>query len=162
MLIYTGINKPKDLAYFESYWTYIFTVISLFSSMMAHYSKWWHSFAVYSSELSMCFNICVVPVFWTARLPNFINDWKSDISLDSRKVILQLAFVHTAPILTSVLELCVTKMCFLKKDSKWVFLIAILYIPVNYWAGIKNNEAIYDWPLLNWSTWYVTLGLFVF
>ena len=78
MLVYTLYTKPKDVAYFESYWTFTLTVISLFTSMMAHYSKWWHSLAVFTSELSMCFNICVVPVFWIGRANDFIMFWKQN------------------------------------------------------------------------------------
>ena len=73
LLIYTFATKPKNVAYFESYWTFLITVLSLFLSMMAHFSKWFHSMAVFTSELSMCFNICVVPCFWIARYPDFVK-----------------------------------------------------------------------------------------
>ena len=57
-------------------------------------------------------------------------------------------------------------MCFLKKDSKWVFFVAILYIPVNYWISKDNidngGEAVYNFSILDWSTWYYTLGAFIF
>ena len=169
MLIYTLNYNPINVAQYESYWTFVITIISLFTSMMAHYSKWWHSLAVYTSELSMCFNICVVPVFWYGRGPSFPADWAANRQSppydpkDTRWYLFQMAFVHSTPILTSVTELLITKMCFLKKDSKWIFLVAILYIPVNYWAFISSGGTpIYNYPYLDWKDWRVTFGAFVF
>ena len=62
---------------------------------------------------------------------------------------------------TSVVELLITKMCFLKKDSKWVFFVAIMYIPVNF-AYTKLDNPVYPWAALNWDDPIMTLGLFVF
>ena len=164
MLVFMLYKKPKDVAYFESYWTFTLTVISLFTSMMAHYSKWWHSLAVFTSEVSMCFNICVVPVFWIARYQAFVNFWQKNESYDvtERIYLFQLAFTHSMPMLTSVIELLITKMCFLKKDSKWVFLVGILYIPVNYYGSIDIGQPVYNWNYLDWKNPKTTFACFVF
>ena len=80
----------------------------------------------------------------------------------ARWYLFQLAFVHSMPIFTSVIELLITKMCFLKKDSKWVFLVAILYIPVNYYGTIDKGEPVYNWNYLDWKTPKTTFACFVF
>lgn len=155
--------NPWDSLYFESEWGFCLTLISLFTSLMAHYSNWFQSLAVHTSELAMGFNICIVPIFWSFMAPTFINHWDEMLESDGgRWLLFELCTVHSLPIITSVIELVVTDMVFLKRDSKWNFIFGILYIFANY-AGYKaNGTPMYDYPGLDWVNPWLTGGLFVF
>ena len=52
-------------------------------------------------------------------------------------------FVHTTPLLSSIIELVVTKMVFLKRDAKWSLFIGLLYIPVNYFGSKLEHSPVY-------------------
>ena len=69
-------------------------------------------------------------------------------------------FVHTTPILTSFIELIVTRMVFLKKDAKWSLFIGLLYIPVNYFGGLYEKSPVYaSIGYMNWSNKWATFGI---
>jgi len=63
----------------------------------------------------------------------------------------ELAFVHSAPIINSTIELLVTEMVFLKRDAKWAFVAGIIYMFCNYWGSeFVLHSAIYNIPFCNW------------
>ena len=74
----------------------------------------------------------------------------------------ELIFVHSAPIINSIIELCVTDMVFLKRDSKWMFLAGIIYMFCNYWGAVDVIHApVYTIPFLEWKKgkeWQSWLG----
>ena len=65
-------------------------------------------------------------------------------------MIFELAFVHSAPIINSTIELLSTDMVFLKRDAKWAFLAGIIYMFCDYWGFLVLNGPVYNIPLLNW------------
>ena len=70
--------------------------------------------------------------------------------------------VHTMPLLSSIIELVITKMVFLKKDAKWSLFIGLLYIPVNYFGGKYVGYPVYNYvSYMNWSKPWMTLGIFL-
>ena len=163
IFIINTMMNPWDSLYFESEWGFALTTFSLFTSLMAHYSNWWHSAAVHSSELAMGFNICIVPIFWSYQIPYFLDHWDEMAQSDGgRWLLFELCSVHSLPIITSITELVITDMVFLKRDSKWNFIAGILYIGAN-WAGYQDNGIpMYDYWGLDWKNPWLTIGLFVF
>jgi len=70
-------------------------------------------------------------------------------------------FVHTTPLISSIIELVITKMVFLKKDAKWSLFIGLLYIPVNYFGSKYENAPVYAGvQYLDWSNQLETFGIF--
>jgi len=60
--------------------------------------------------------------------------------------------VHSLPIISSIVELVITKMVFLKKDAKWSLFIGLLYIPVNYFGTKYEKSPVYAGiKYLDWS-----------
>ena len=53
-------------------------------------------------------------------------------------------FVHSMPIINSIIELCFTNMVFLKRDAKFMFLGSLVYIFVNYIGSDIKKYPIYD------------------
>ena len=62
--VYIFITKPKDWFLMESYWGFNISLVSCFCSLMAVYSKWWQTAAVFTSELAWGFNLLIVPGYW--------------------------------------------------------------------------------------------------
>jgi hypothetical protein len=54
-------------------------------------------------------------------------------------------------------------MVFLKQDSKYSLIVALVYIPVNWFGGklIYHHPVYYQSDWLNWSRPWVTLGVWV-
>ena len=66
--------------------------------------------------------------------------------------IFELAFVHSSPIINSIIELLVTDMVFLRRDAKWAFLAGFIYMFCNYWgAETVTHAPVYNIPFLNWK-----------
>ena len=65
------------------------------------------------------------------------------------------------PLLSSIVELIITKMVFLKQDAKYSLLIGLIYIPINYLGGKYEHTPVYfQIPYLNWSKPWETFGIF--
>lgn len=60
----------------------------------------------------------------------------------------------------SILELCFTKMVFLKSDCKYSLIVALLYIPVNYFGGkYIYGHSVYDDYWVDWHNPALTLAV---
>ena len=59
----------RSSIYYESEWGFILSTVSMLTSILAHYSKWSHSIAMYTSELAMSFNIIITILFWGVIVP---------------------------------------------------------------------------------------------
>jgi len=69
--------------------------------------------------------------------------------------------VHSLPLISSIVELMITKMVFLKKDAKWSLFIGLLYIPVNYYGSKWTDAPVYGYiSYLNWHNFWQTFGIF--
>jgi hypothetical protein len=51
--------------------------------------------------------------------------------------------VHSLPLVSSIVELVITKMVFLRKDAKWSLAIGLVYIPVNYFGSKYEKSPVY-------------------
>ena len=75
MVAGTIINTVEDWhtsIYFESEWGFILTTFSIFCTLMANHSKWFHSAAVFTCAVALGFNIVIFPIFWFVLIPTFI------------------------------------------------------------------------------------------
>jgi len=64
----------------------------------------------------------------------------------------ELAFVHSAPMINSVVEILSTEMVFLKRDAKWALLAGIIYMFCNYWGTFwVIHRPVYEIEFLNWN-----------
>ena len=69
--------------------------------------------------------------------------------------------VHTMPLISSFVELIITKMVFLKRDAKWSLFIGLIYIPVNYFGTIYEKSPVYAGiSYLDWTNKWETFGIF--
>ena len=173
------VNTYQDWhgsVYFESEWGFILTTISIFFTLMAHHSKWFHSAAVYTSELAMGFNIIITIIFWFVLTPIIVyaithapapvdpsaaanpdvplvptaptkQGW-FDFTKTGTWLAFEMIFVHSSPIIYSSCELHFTEMVFLKRDSKWCFLAGVIYVFANMWGTffVLDGAAIYPIP----------------
>lgn len=81
----------------------------------------------------------------------YTHSWLS-FTCDFKWLFFELAFVHSAPMINSVIELLCTRMVFLRRDAKYAFLAGIIYMFCNYWGSkYVIDRAVYDIPLLNWK-----------
>jgi len=148
---------------------------------MAHYSTWFHSAAVVTSEIAMALNIAITIIFWFVLVPiigSIIYKAYEKAYADAAAghpdpaptpttppatgflaftsstywIVFEMCYVHSSPIINSIIELKVTDMVFLKRDSKWCFLAGFIYMFCNYWgyADVLNDTAVYPIPWLNW------------
>ena len=96
----------------------------------------------------------IVPFYW-AFMWMWARQWWEEghtIETDAQKQEAVAICVHTLPLISSFVELVITKMVFLKKDAKWSLIIGLLYIPVNYFGGRYEKDAVYSLiSYLNWS-----------
>jgi hypothetical protein len=159
----------KSEIYYESEWGFLFSTVSILFSILAHYSKWFHSAALYTSEIAMGFNIIITIIFWGILVPQIVQmiihppspppvnpgppaDSPIPWAYTSQWMLFELAFVHSAPIINSIIELLATRMVFLRRDAKWAFLAGFIYMFCNYWgAKFITHTAIYNIPFLNWK-----------
>ena len=172
--------------YYESEWGFILTTFSIFCTLMAHHSKWFHSAAVYTSEVSMGFNCIITPIFWFVLMPYAIykathpdptptpapnpappsppkaHGW-FDFTNSGEWLAFELTFVHLAPIVYSSIELHCTEMVFLKRDSKWCFLAGVIYFFCNMWGTfcVLDGYPIYPIPGLMWNPVWLTVLLYL-
>jgi len=140
---------------------------------MAHYSTWFHSAAVVTSEIAMALNIVITIIFWGVLVPMAIAAIKKyyadhpdgppapapgpgdtgflAFTHTMWWTVFEMCYVHSSPIINSIIELSVTDMVFLKRDSKWCFLAGFIYMFCNYW-GYSDvlHTAVYPIPWLNW------------
>jgi len=73
---------------------------------------------------------------------------------------------HTLPIICSVSDLVLTKMYFLKKDTKYVFGAAIVYMIFNY-IGTKvvvshGGKPLYPFWGMDWSNFWLSFAVYGF
>ena len=101
-LIVTILIPAGAIAY-ESQWGFGITCLSLISSILAKDSRWWHTVAVYTSEISMVFNICIVPIFWGLIWPIYYAHWELFWSTYAgRLVLFELFYIHSTPLFCSI------------------------------------------------------------
>lgn len=114
--------------------------------MRAANDKKWNKHAIISAEISMGFNIAIMPIFWGLLAPMiFPNLNWSGIQLLFR---FELTIVHILPFMVSVLNLMFTKMVFLHRDSKWCFLAGVAYCFFDF-LGVRNTgHPMY--PVIDW------------
>ena len=117
--------------YFESEWGFIMSTLSVLCSLLAHFTKYCQCAALLTSEISMGFNIVITIIFWGILVPQiyqmiihppsppppapecaYTNFLKFQCSV--WWLFFELAFVHSAPMINSVIELLSTKMVFLR------------------------------------------------
>ena len=158
---YIFATKPHDWWLMESYWGFNLSLLSNYCSLLAAYSQVFGSLALITSEIAFAFNMVIVPAYWSFEFSSFISDFahnSAEINIEYATA----ATVHTTGIICSIIELVYIKMVFLKEDSKWCALSALVYIPVNYFGGKYSGKAIY-WQTkwLNWSKPWVTLGVWL-
>ena len=146
------------MTYYESEWGYCITLYSLWASMKAANDKKWNKHAIISSEIAMCFNLAIMPIFWILLAPTFMPtlDWHG-IQLFFR---FEMTIVHILPFMVSVLNLMFTKMVFLHKDSKYCFLAAVGYMVFNF-VGL-NREGHPMYPVIDWYNLPQTIAIFMF
>jgi len=139
-----------------------------------------------TSEIAMALNIVITIIFWGVLVPMIVIAVKkaaADAAAGHPDPapapgpaatgflaftstvwwgVFELSFVHSSPIINSIIELSVTDMVFLKRDSKWCFLAGFIYMFCNYW-GYSDvlHAAVYPIPWLNWpkgAHWKSWLG----
>ena len=59
-------------------------------------------------------------------------------------VVFEQSFVHLWPMTNSIISLLLTNQTFFKKDSIYIFLCGLAYIPINYWGTMSDNKPVYD------------------
>jgi len=59
----------RGTVYFESEWGFAFSTVSILFSILAHFTKWFHSAAMITSEIAMGFNIIITIIFWGVLVP---------------------------------------------------------------------------------------------
>ena len=140
--IYIIITKPDDWFLMESYWGFNISLLSNYCSVLAHFSNSWSSVGLVTSELAFAFNMVIVPAYWTFEWSSWARDYAHQ-GHDGDIIYAVAATVHSTGIICSIIELVYLKMVFLKSDSKWCCLTALVYIPVNYFGGKFTGRPIY-------------------
>jgi len=116
----------------------------------------------------MAFNIVITIIFWGILAPQiyemiihppkppppapvcpYTNFLKFECT--GAWFLFEMAFVHSMPMINSVVELLSTEMVFLRRDAKWAFLAGIIYMFCDYWGHIVLDGPVYDIPWLNWK-----------
>ena len=95
------IDNPMGPTYFETQWGYLFTCMSLFSSVMTIYSPWWQSIAVVTTELATCFNVCIMSITWGLLMPPIIKAWSKMVvdPLYGNWWLYSMVWDHTIPMI---------------------------------------------------------------
>jgi len=117
----------------------------------------WFRFAAITQEVVMGFNIVITILFWVVLAPLVFKDlsWHGyDLFLRSR-----MTFLHIMPLVSSIVNLVMTDMRFLKKDWKYVFMCGVLYIPANGLGTWVAGHPLY--PIVDWKNPLETVILFL-
>ena len=124
--------------------------------------KTWQTLAVHSIEIAWGFNVIIVPAYWIHEILNIIRDYSRQDGLENFSYVYAI-LVHTGGMISSIISIFITKMVFLRKDSKYSLLVGFLYIPVNYYGGFDMYGHPVYWmtDFLNWSNVYATLTIWI-
>ena len=162
MLIYNIHRNAMDTLYYESEWGFWITLITLILQLAAPYKYGYQKAAVIGTELAMALNICIMIMFWTVVGPIYYENWDEYMSTaEGRMEIFELTFVHTVPMIISIIQVIVTDMVWLKKDSIYAGLAGIVYIFFNLAGGTVHGIPMYDYAGLNWKNFWVTFLVYI-
>ena len=147
--IYRNPWALKDFVYYLSQWGCLFSFFSVIASMKAVTKGGeWQSIAVIAMELAISLNFIITPVGWMwictyqyfdPEWPGWAPKWRPIFTID-----------HTIPILTVASNLYLTDMVTLKKDTKLVFFMGMVYMVVNCIAQFDKGTPIY--AMANWNS----------
>ena len=153
-----NIDGLGHMFYFFSYWGDVATLFAvIFQIKAAENKKAFQAPAMICSEMAICYNVVITPLFWTILAPYYFTHihWHGmDIV-----VLLHLVFTHTLPIIASIVTTYLTKgMIFFPEDWKIMFVSGIVYIYAN-WLGTQN-EGKPMYPIADWSSYPETIFLY--
>ena len=132
MTIYLNEYIAHIFFYF-SYWGVSTSFLALYFSIRAYiYPKNNQAPAVIFTEISICYNVVICPLFWAIIAPIEFAKYPSWRGLDLVTKI-HLTATHSVPIIASLTNIYITKhMVFFKEDWKIMFLGGVIYIYANY------------------------------
>ena len=108
MTIYLNEYIAHIFFYF-SYWGVFTSFLAMFFSIRAYnYKKNNQAPAVIFTEISICYNIVIVPVFWAMIAPNEFSKYPKWKGLDLVTKI-HLTTTHTIPIIASLTNIYISK-----------------------------------------------------
>jgi len=136
------------LFYYFSYWGGITSFLGLIFAQKSIIDKGVYQFwGVLLNEMSVCYNIMIVPLFWSVIAPTlFTRDWHG-INLINN---IHLCTTHIIPFVATFTNLYYTKnMVLLPQDWKVMFLTGIVYIYANYLGTMALQQPLY--PIADWT-----------
>jgi len=119
--------------FFFSYWGVVSTLLSIFFSIQASKnSKYYQAPAIIFTELSLCYNLMIFPIFWLLLAPveySKYPEWNWPDLITK----FHLTITHCIPLIACLSNVYLTKnMKFFPEDWKIVFLTGMIYIYANY------------------------------
>jgi hypothetical protein len=119
--------------FFFSYWGVVSSLLCLiFSIRASKYPKNNQAPALIFTELSLCFNLIIFPIFWLLLAPIEYSKYPEWTGIDLMTKF-HLTTTHCIPIIASLSNVYLTKnMKFFPEDWKIIFLSGIIYIYANY------------------------------
>ena len=135
------MKDPFGMTYYESEWGYVIAMYSLIASMYVSENKLWNKHAIISAEIAMGFNIAITPILWGLLAAMIFP--KLNLEKIGAFVGFEMTIVHVLPILVLVVNLYMTKMVFLHRDTKWCFLVGVLYTFFDFLGERNEEHALY-------------------
>jgi len=110
----------------------------------------------------MSLNICIVIMFWAVVGPIYYEHWSEYMATpEGQMEIFELTFVHVTPMIISIIQVIVTDMVWLKRDSIYSAFAGILYIFFNLAGGTVHGIPMYNYPGLNWKLFWTTFCVYM-
>lgn len=147
--------------FFFSYWGVFTSLLAMYFSVRAYnYKKNNQAPAVIFTEISICYNILICPIFWALLAPIEFSKYPKWRGLDLVTKI-HLTTTHTIPIIASLTNIFLTKnMVFFPEDWKIMFLGGVIYIYANYLGTQVEGSPMY--PIADWTNVPFTILCYLF
>ena len=97
-------------------------------------------------------------MFWILLAPGIFSslDYKNPFDVF---IAIHMATLHSVPIISSTINIAITDMILLKKDTKYMFWMGICYIFANAMGTIYYGKPLY--PIVDWVNIPQTILIFI-
>ena len=122
------LNKIAWIPLFFTFWGYLISLFSVIASLKATQYYEWQAAACISTEIGHAINLAIMPLFWILLWPGIKTmGWH----WDTWQIMMHMITLHSVPFITTTVNIAVTDMKLLRKDTTKVLIAGYLYVLTN-------------------------------
>ena len=139
------LNEMAWIPLFFTFWGYFISMFSVFATMKAATYYEWQIAACVSTEIGHSLNLAIMPLFWGLLWPGIAqmgwhwNTWQ---------IMMHMVTLHSVPFISTTINIAVTDMKILRKDTTKVLIAGYAYMFTNLFGQFYYGQPCYaftDW-----------------